>query len=397
MTTIVIGANYGDEGKGLMTDYLVRKHQAKDVTRFNGGAQAGHTVVADGRRQVFNTYSSGTLAGAQTRLGSQFIINPFAIVQEHRALKQAGFKPANLVVASRDILSLPITTPFDVWLNQEAEAARGKVRHGSCGLGINETITRHSLIDLSLEDVSNPRTLSAKLKLLTLSWLPERCFALGIEKVLTPQKIAEMQDGFMYYANELTPLIDIDDYMGDLETAVYEGAQGLALDQTLGAFPHVTRSNTGIYNALDDICNRMQDSPPLEVIYVTRPYLTRHGAGPLAHECGDFDILGKKVVDETNIPNPWQGTLRFAPLNLPELARRIYGDLGYARFSGDYSLAITCADQAELFEVIAFDGANPALLSVEDIAYHMQRFKIKTKYISRGPSALDVQEVKEGF
>ena len=79
---VVIGAGYGDEGKGLVTDYLAEKTGSRVVCRFNGGSQAAHTVNRAGHRHIFNTMSSGSLAGADTYLSNQFIVNPYALFYE---------------------------------------------------------------------------------------------------------------------------------------------------------------------------------------------------------------------------------------------------------------------------------------------------------------------------
>jgi adenylosuccinate synthase len=144
MTTAVavIGANFGDEGKGLATDYFARRHTLLGrpplVARCNGGAQAGHTVQDGDRRHVFGQVSAGTFAGSDTYLGSNFIINPIVLINELQALSPLKANP--LVYANRDCR---ITTIFDMAINSLIELKRGKHAHGSCGMGINETVARH--------------------------------------------------------------------------------------------------------------------------------------------------------------------------------------------------------------------------------------------------------------
>src|SRR5262249_4576381 len=135
--TAVIGANFGDEGKGLITDFLAAKDPANTmVIRFNGGAQAGHTVVTPaGRRHVFHHFGAGSLAGARTFLSRFFIVNPFLWYKERQELPELT-EP--MAVDRRAML----TTPYDMLINQEAERFRGRQRHGSCGIGINETVER---------------------------------------------------------------------------------------------------------------------------------------------------------------------------------------------------------------------------------------------------------------
>ena len=90
----VIGANYGDEGKGLITDYLCRQVENPLVIRFNGGAQAGHTVESpEGVRHIFSHFGSGTLAGAPTYLSKHFVVNPILFNREYDVLVEKGIVP----------------------------------------------------------------------------------------------------------------------------------------------------------------------------------------------------------------------------------------------------------------------------------------------------------------
>src|SRR5262249_8795597 len=113
MAKVVIGAGYGDEGKGLMTDALAASFgPAATVVRFNGGAQAGHTVtLASGRRHVFHHIGSGTLAGVRTFLSRFFVANPILFGPEIAALKSAGVTPRIMIDPDA-----PITTPYDMMI-----------------------------------------------------------------------------------------------------------------------------------------------------------------------------------------------------------------------------------------------------------------------------------------
>jgi adenylosuccinate synthase len=139
------------------------------------------------------------------------------------------------------------------------------------------------------------------------------------------------------------------------DNIIFEGAQGLLLDQTQGAFPYVTRSNTGLQNVLDVATEA--DVGALDVIYVTRAYLTRHGAGPLANELPGRPYEG--VVDITNQPNEYQGALRFADLDLDKLALAIGTDLAEAfgtRIHISARTAVTCLDQVGAAARVRLEG-----------------------------------------
>ena len=135
---IVSGANWGDEGKGLMTDYFSQKPNSIVVCS-NGGSQRGHTVVTpDGIRHVFHHFGSGTFNGAATYLPKEFITNPLIFAQEYKELISKKIIP-NIYVHGDCMVS----TPYDMMANQVIEESRGKQKHGSCGFGIFETIKRY--------------------------------------------------------------------------------------------------------------------------------------------------------------------------------------------------------------------------------------------------------------
>jgi len=347
---VVIGANYGDEGKGLMTDYFAAQGSNSLVVRFNGGCQAGHTVTTpDGRRHVFAHFGSGTFAGAATYLSRHFAVNPVLYLKERARLLPLLVRLPRIYVDER----APVTTFFDMLVNQLVEDHRGAKRHGSCGMGFGETIGRHEgqAFTLVAQDLRDASTLRQKLITIRDDHLPARCKELGLPDFGQHHELCTtdvLVDAFIEAAQDfLADVILVRSAasafagMGNL---VFEGAQGLLLDQARGAFPYVTRSNTGILNALD--VAREANLAGLDVTYVTRAYLTRHGAGPLANELSDRPYDG--VVDNTNQPNLYQGTLRFAYLDHDQLAQAIRADLADAAGAGVQvraSLAVSCLDQ----------------------------------------------------
>ena len=342
----VIGAGYGDEGKGLLVDAVVADSGAAVVVRANGGAQAGHTVVTpDRRRHVFHHLGAGSLAGAGTHLSRFFVHHPMLFGPEREAVAALG----GVTTVTADPRGA-VTTPYDVAANQAAEAARGGLRHGSCGMGFGETVGRDGdpVHALRMADLAAPG-LRARLAAIRDAWLPARLavFGASLSSLGAPAAAAVMGDAVLErFALDCEAYLDAvtlapDAGLGRRGTVVFEGAQGLLLDQARGAFPHVTRSNTGLDNVVAVAAEA--GLGPVAVTYATRAYVTRHGAGPLAGEGPvPFD-----VVDPTNAPNPWQGTLRTAPLDLDVLARAVAADLaGSAHGVGSARLAVTCLDQA---------------------------------------------------
>lgn len=342
---VIIGAAYGDEGKGLATDYhAANAGDAGLVVRFNGGAQAGHTVQApDGRRHVFSHFGAGTFAGVDTHLSRFFVCHPMLFHSERRVLEAEGLH-SRVSVDPR----CPVTTPYDVMLNQLLEASRGSARHGSCGIGFGETLERQesSPFSFRVRDLLDPRRAAFRLVQIRDEYVPRRLQALGLESLpedLRSDAIIErfMDDaeGFLH-ATDLGTLAQV----GNNRCIIFEGAQGLLLDMDRGCFPYVTRSNTGLKNVV--ALSKEAGICRLDVTYACRAYVTRHGAGPLRHE-----LPGKPYVaidDRTNIGNPWQGQLRFGRLDVDLLARTIRADLeeGEDLVAGT-ELLLTCLDQTQ--------------------------------------------------
>lgn len=354
----VIGANWGDEGKGMSVDAiaarLVSKGRAVTVVRSNGGAQAGHGVERpEGGRHVFHHIGSGSFVGAATHLSQFFIAHPMVMQKEVDDLAKLGVRVKGITIDPR----APVTTPWDMAVNQALEIKRAGARHGSCGLGIGETIERQekgwrlTAADLWKGD------LRAKLEGIRTAWVPRRLEILGIDPEESP--LADVLTGrtdllsaFLRDCRNFTQRVEIrpDAQLADRDAILFEGAQGLQLDMDFGVFPHVTRSHTGLRNMLT--IAREAGIRSLKTTYVTRAYATRHGAGPLPNEAADAAGGGRidwaQIVDLTNVANDWQGGIRAAPLDL-DLLREIIGkDVALAEGSGvqvEAGLGVTCLDQ----------------------------------------------------
>jgi adenylosuccinate synthase len=319
----VIGANFGDEGKGLITDYLCAKG-AGVVVRFNGGAQAGHTVVTPGGdRHIFRHFGSGSFLGVPTFLSQFFVCNPIIFFKERSELHAIGLEPT--VYAHPQCL---VTTFADMMINQRIEDSRGAKRHGSVGVGVNETIERSQIPELkiTLADLWNgSKTLKSKLEQICGRYAT---FRTG-KPIDEPAMVEKFIEGCWKFAEIVHPA-----GIGQCKDPVFEGAQGLLLDQSNKEFfPHLTRSNTGFINVLALCAQAGIDK--IETYYVSRTYLTRHGAGRLPGEDPNLSF-----DDATNLEHPYQGRLRFAPLDSGLLAR-CKADYG----NDDFQLVLTHCDQ----------------------------------------------------
>lgn len=351
----VIGSNFGDEGKGLTVDWMARGYgETPTIVRFNGGAQAGHTVVApDGRRHVFRHVGSGAFINVPTFLSSYFVCNPLVYFKELEELNKIGVHPS--VFADPQCL---VTTFVDVLINQKHENDRGAKRHGSCGVGFFETLYRSNepSLSITMADLWNGNDAALRKKLLRICDEWSR-FRIG-EQIYKYVDIDAPVDTFINMCNAFAQAV----YPAGIQACknpIFEGAQGLLLDQNNKEYhPHLTRSNTGIKN-VRELCAKMgiDDIVPY---YVTRTYLTRHGAGPLP---GETKTL--KYEDNTNLSNSFQGDLRFAPLDT-NLIKRITSDWGY---SSGYNLVVTHADQhpisPEVLPIVRLVSNGPTYKDVE--------------------------------
>lgn len=365
---VVIGANYGDEGKGLVTNALTKlfEPQSVAVVRFNGGAQAGHTVqLESGHRHVFSHFGSGALSGADTILSKHFIINPK--VYQYESLELSRIRndlhlDYPMVYVSSESM---VTMPTDVWVNRFVENARQGNRHGSCGLGINETVTRYETTNAPTIGTLRgwlPRELMEYINDLKHGYAIQRLEQAGIhvDTDITTRMLYEIDSA--RYANALYNFMWDDDDIRIIDDAclydahpnfVFEGAQGLLLDQDRGDFPYVTRSNTGMQN----VAGLISGGEVPNIWYVTRAYLTRHGAGPLLNETPS---IGSQVTDLTNKPNDWQGSLRFAPLCPHTVLDAIRQDLNHYGRPTKVNIVVTCCDQVDADVVDSIIGVFSA-------------------------------------
>lgn len=337
----IVGSLFGDCGKGRLTHVFAAQSRSCLVARYNGGPQAGHTVVRDdGTVHIFHHHGSGALDGGATYLSQFFVANPLIWRPEHEDLQRKGGNVKLYVHPDT-----PLTTPYDMLINREAERARGANRHGSCGYGVNETVERlcKSPYRIFFRDLHRP-DFGAMVAGVRDEYLPQRMEQLRLipsenmrEACASPKLYEEYIAACETFYREATPLLPVE--LSRWGTVIFEGSQGLCLDEEFRFFPHVTRSRTGLPNIME-LCTEAGISE-LETVYVTRTYATRHGHGPLPTE-----VPGLSYEDRTNIENEWQGVIRFGHLDIDLIQEAVRGDLKKAgKLKVRPSLAITCMDQ----------------------------------------------------
>jgi adenylosuccinate synthase len=329
----IIDLGFGDSGKGTVVDFLTRYTGAKLVVRFNGGAQAGHNVVTnDGKHHTFSQFGSGSLVpGVKTVLSQDVAIHPIALQAEAKHLESLGVtNPMDNMIIHENCL---VTTPYHQALNCIRELSKGANRHGSCGVGFGETIRYSQNGRGTVEDMTVIRAkdllayngasplLRMKLQLLrnkirdevaeiptletqsfedkiTLNkWLDVLALYSNVD-VIAELMSAAINPNNVWSTSMIAPLIN------GTEVVIFEGAQGVLIDENWGFAPYNTWSTTtgkNILNVAPFLKNK------LHMIGVTRAYPTRHGPGPFP----TFNLARTSALqDEHNPANKWQGAIR---------------------------------------------------------------------------------------
>ncbi len=287
---VVIGSQWGDEGKGKIVDLLTDKVSA--VVRFQGGHNAGHTLVVGDKKTVLHLIPSGILReNVQCLIGNGVVVSPAALMKEIKMLEEAG-------VPVRDRLKIsaacPLILEYHIKLDQAREIARGKTKIGTTGRGIGpcyeDKVSRRAL---RIDDLFHSERFAAKLAEI----LDYHNFVLQNYFKTDPVDYQKTLDDALSYAEILAPMIsDIPEVLSDYkkagEAVLFEGAQGALLDIDHGTYPYVTSSNTTAGGAAPGA-----GVGPLYVDYVlgiTKAYTTRVGAGPFPTEL--FDDTGAQLA-----------------------------------------------------------------------------------------------------
>ena len=316
---IVIGCSYGDEGKGLTAFHACGDTGNRCLNvMINGGAQRGHTVdLPDGRRHVFHHFGSASLRGAVSCADEDYIVNPLLYGQERAELERDFGITPRLMISGR----CRVSTPWDMMLGQMIEENRGAARHGSCGCGIYETILRFTTTDWALRwdrvCALDETGYSAYCRRIVSEYIPARMKDLGMAVNREWQDLLENEGLVRNSWLDLQEMKSCTELYTDWKTLaesyellVFEAGQGLALDaENRADFPHLTPSRTTSLASAQRIA-MLPGKTETEVRYVTRSYLTRHGAGPLPTECPK-ETINADMTDRTNVPNPHQQSLRY--------------------------------------------------------------------------------------
>lgn len=285
MDKIVVDLGLGDSGKGITVARISKDHGA--VVKYTGGAQCAHNVIKNGVHHTFSQFGSGTFNGVPTIITEGFLVDLPALVREGIALERMGWDAFNMIAVSEDAL---LITDVAKQVGQIRELG---LRHGSTGRGIYTTA------QYDIDTGAGPRVkdLFNFYGLVNKIAKQARHFGMSTDAVAQAQQLITLRNQIRVGPTQL--FIDEARAYGDL---VFEGSQGILLDEEYGFFPHVTRADTTANKAM-----KYANDP--EIYGVMRTYMTRHGAGPLLAE----SIHVKELHNGTG---RFQGAFRFGNLDV---------------------------------------------------------------------------------
>lgn len=326
---IIIGANYGDEGKGTVVANYTKSAIASGNRVLNvltnGGSQRGHSIITDtGDSHTFKHFGSGLVYGADTLFSEYYIVNPMQFQKERYEHNVNAY----LVYMHKDC---KWTTPYDALYNMCIEHARGKDRHGTCAMGIWNTIERYETFNrrsLSFQEFVGYCVNMPEFAIDYLKSIRAYYDAKGVPFVDEDTEVAWKSDSMIehfmhdciHMYNKVITFANYWEIFERYDEVIFENGQGL---QLMNMGERSTPSNTGIHDAMQILsgCNAN-----VSVHYVTRPYITKHGYGEFSNEQDKQFIASDIKEDRTNHYNEWQGDFRFGKLDIDDLSHRLYRD-----------------------------------------------------------------------
>ena len=280
---VVIGTQWGDEGKGKVVDWLTE--HAHGVVRFQGGHNAGHTLVIGDKKTVLRLIPSGVLRpNVRVYIGNGVVLSPHALLQEIGELEAAGIEVRSRLAISP---ACPLVMPYHVALDQAREASMGETKIGTTGRGIGpayeDKIARRAV---RVQDLFYPERFAAKLEVV----LDYHNFVLTKHFKRNPVPMRETLEATLALAEQIRPMVGdvaalIQKARRDGESLLFEGAQGALLDIDHGTYPYVTSSNclAGAAAPGSGIGPQLLDY----VLGIIKAYTTRVGTGPFPTELKD--------------------------------------------------------------------------------------------------------------
>lgn len=327
---IITDLSYGDAGKGSTVDYLARQFKSSVVVRFNGASQAAHNVITpEGTHHVYAQFGSGSFTfNSKTFLSKYMLINPLNMVNEANHLISLGL--TNIWDNTFVDRGCVVITPWHEATNRLKEVLRDKDRHGSCGHGIGEAV-KDSLenpeLTIRVRDLTHYRNrnmLFKKLKAVRAHKFSElrdleslyNCSieALKSDIFISDSYINEIIDGYFAWSDKVNfgDVFTLANLANNSEAIIFEGSQGVLLDEYYGFHPYTTWSTTTSENAMK-LLNEIEFDGENKKLGLIRAYTTRHGAGPFVTQ---DDSISKVIYEQHNTLGNWQGAFRMGWLDL---------------------------------------------------------------------------------
>lgn len=271
---VVVGSQWGDEGKGKITDYLSQK--ADIVVRYSGGNNAGHTIVYDGKKFALRLIPSGIFTCGEVIMGNGMVINPKAFLEEVEYLQRAGIDTSKIHISDRAHVILP----YHIEIDALEEELRGEGAIGTTGRGIGPAyVDKYDRAGIRIGEFIQEELFAKKLKQV-----------IDFKKKLYPTLSIDFDilfEEYKDYANKMKPLVCdtgyfLDEAFRNDKKVLFEGAQGSMLDIDYGTYPFVTSSNPGA----NGVCSGASVGPLYinEVVGIVKAYTTRVGAGAFPTE-----------------------------------------------------------------------------------------------------------------
>ena len=271
---VVVGSQWGDEGKGKITDYLAQK--ADLVVRYSGGNNAGHTIVYEGKKFALRLIPSGIFTAGEVIMGNGMVINPKAFLEEVSYLNDAGINTGKIHISDRAHVILP----YHIEIDALEEKLRGESAIGTTGRGIGPAyVDKYDRCGIRIGEFVNEEIFKKRIHQV-----------IEFKKQLYPQLNVDADsifEEYKEYAKKMKPLVCdtgalLDEALLNHKKVLFEGAQGAMLDIDYGTYPFVTSSNPGA----NGVCAGASIGPLYinEVIGIVKAYTTRVGAGTFPTE-----------------------------------------------------------------------------------------------------------------
>jgi adenylosuccinate synthase len=286
---VIVGAQWGDEGKGKIVDYLSEK--ADVIARYQGGHNAGHTVVINKEKFILHLIPSGILRkGKICIIGNGVVVDPAALIEEIQGLKERGVQVGRNLLLSKNA---HLIMPYHRVIDRESERSRGTKKIGTTGRGIGPAYAdKMARRGIRVADLLHPSVFKNKLK----AHLSDINFLLENFYKVSGFKMKDIYNEYMGYAEKLSQYIAdtdiiINKMISENRNVLFEGAQGTLLDIDHGTYPYVTSSSA----IAGGVCTGLGIGPTKisKVLGVVKAYTTRVGSGPFPTEIKD--TLGEEI------------------------------------------------------------------------------------------------------